>query len=77
MEVNDVHTAVLRVRRKYKYKTRTNKLKEETGKRTSEQACCTFNGSPFGLPPQQPPAIDLVLLITAHHSKWDHLLFEG
>lgn len=37
----------------------------------------TFNGSPLSLPPQQPPAIDLVLLVTAHHSKWDHLLQTG
>lgn len=38
---------------------------------------CTFNSSPLGLPPQQPPAIDLVLLVAAHHSKWDHLLLTG
>lgn len=37
----------------------------------------TFNGSPLGFPPQQPPAIDLVLLVTAHHGKWDHLLHTG
>lgn len=38
---------------------------------------CTFNGSPLGLPPQQPPPIDLILLVTAHHSKRDHLLLRG
>lgn len=36
----------------------------------------TFDGSPLCFPPQQPPPIDLVLLITAHHSKWYHLLWS-
>ena len=38
---------------------------------------CTFNSPPLGLPPQQPPAIDLVLLVAAHHSKGDHLLLPS
>lgn len=37
----------------------------------------TFDGSPLCFPPQQPPPVDLVLLITAHHSKWYHLLFNS
>lgn len=37
----------------------------------------TFNGSPLCFPPQQPPPIDLILLVTAHHSKWYHLLFNS
>lgn len=37
-------------------------------------AAGTFNGAPLGLPSQDPLAIDLILMVTAHHSKWDHLL---
>lgn len=36
----------------------------------------TFNGSPLGFSAQQPPPIDLILLVTAHHSKRNHLLFN-
>lgn len=54
--------------------------KERTGTEMGEKKggeSCTFNGSPLGFPPQQPPAIDLVLLVAAHYSKRDHLLLTG
>lgn len=37
----------------------------------------TFDGSPLCFSAQQPPPVDLILLVTAHHSKRDHLLFNG
>lgn len=51
-------------------------LTTEKGKKGLKKNSCTFNGSPLGLPAQQPPAIDLVLLVTAHHRKGDHLLLK-
>lgn len=37
----------------------------------------TFNRSPLGFPPEEPPAVDLVLLVAAHHCERDHLLLAG
>lgn len=68
--------SVLKVSLDINLNRQTKKGKHLSGiKRRGES--CTFNGSPLGFPPQQPPAIDLVLLITAHHGKWDHLLLTG
>lgn len=36
----------------------------------------TFNGAPLGLPPKDSSSIHLVLLVTAHHCKWDHFLWK-
>lgn len=43
--------------------------KEKRSRRPS-----TFYGSPLCLSSQKPPAVDLVLLVAANHSKRDHLL---
>lgn len=37
----------------------------------------TFNRSPLGFPPEEPPAVDLVLLVAAHHCERDHFLPAG
>lgn len=34
----------------------------------------TFDRPPLCFPPEEPPAVDLVLLIAAHHCERDHLL---
>lgn len=39
--------------------------------------CFTFNGAPFRFPSQNPFPVHLVLLVTAHHSKRDHLLLSA
>lgn len=43
---------------------------QEAGK----QGQGTFNGAPLGLPSKDSSSINLVLLVTAHHCKWDHFL---
>lgn len=45
-----------------------------TGQHTGSAAASTFNGPPLGLPSQDPLAIDLILMVAAHHGKRDHLL---
>lgn len=42
-----------------------------------ETTVFTFDGSPLCFSAQQPPPIDLILLVTAHHSKRDYLLFNS
>lgn len=45
-----------------------------TGQHMGSAAASTFNGPPLGLPSQDPLAIDLILVVAAHHGKRDHLL---
>lgn len=51
----------------------TSRLAVETG----SGRIGTFNRSPLGFPPEEPPAVDLVLLVAAHHCERDHLLLAG
>ncbi len=39
--------------------------------------CITLYGAPFCFPSQKPLAVHLVLLVTAHNSKRDHLLLSA
>jgi hypothetical protein len=53
---------------------RQSKAKMRSWRKKRSRRPSTFYGSPLCLPTQKPPAVDLVLLVTAHHSKRDHLL---
>lgn len=44
------------------------------GERSFSEALLTLYGAPFCLPPQDPLAVDLVLLVAAYDSERDHFL---
>lgn len=57
-----------------KIKRQSAKAKMRSWRKKRSRRPSTFYGSPLCLPSQKPPAVDLVLLVAAHHSKRDHLL---